>query len=147
MKCYELAQETGWTPAQAFEDNVDVSDVREHLEEIHAAPPTAQQQLQQQRADFHKMKCMGSKCGKRAMYNFDDQQFPKFCKLHKYEGMVDVGVHTPVEPRQRLITNSNQGGHTAVEKVGVGKGNVGQVSDKVRNEECQKGVRVKGSVL
>ena len=55
MKCYELAQETGWTPAQAFEDNVNVSDVRAHLEEIHAAPPTAQQQLQQQRADFHKV--------------------------------------------------------------------------------------------
>ena len=94
MKCYELAQETGWTPAQAFEDNVNVSDVREHLEEIHAAPPTAQQQLQQQRADFHKLKCRGSKCGKRATYNFDDQHFPKFCELHKYEGMVDVGLHT-----------------------------------------------------
>ena len=78
MKCYELAQETGWTPAKAFERNVNASDVREELQEIHAPPPSLQQQLQQERADFHKMKCMGAKCGKRASYNFDDEEFPSF---------------------------------------------------------------------
>ena len=65
---------------------------------------------------------MGSKCGKRATYNFDDQHFPKFCELHKYEGMVDVGLHTRAETTPTVITKSNKGGHTAHEKVGVGKG-------------------------
>ena len=59
---------------------------------IHAPQPTAQQQLQQQRADFQKMKCMGPKCSKRSSFNFDIQQVPKFCEVHKYEGMVDQGL-------------------------------------------------------
>ena len=90
MKCYELAQETGWTPAKAFEGIVDDAAVRKEVEHIHAPPPTALEQLQQTKADFQKMKCMAQKCTKRASFNFEDQTYPKFCEEHKYEGMVNV---------------------------------------------------------
>ena len=90
MKCYELAQETGWTPAKAFEGIVDAAAVQAEVTKIHAPAPTVLDEIKQQRADFQKMKCMGPKCSKRSIYNFDDQQYPKFCEIHKYEGMVDV---------------------------------------------------------
>ena len=119
MKCYELAQETGWTPARAFEGIVDEAAVQQQVDKIHAPPPTDVDERHQQRADFLKMKCMGPKCSKRSTYNFDDQQYPKFCEIHKYEGMVDVTQFA--QPVRTPIFMVGEGGGKTQKPV-VGKG-------------------------
>ena len=86
MKCYELAQETGWTPAKAFEDMVEETGLEKQLKAIREPDSSNLGLQQQQLKGTQKMTCMATKCGKRAAFNFEDEPFPKFCEVHKYEG-------------------------------------------------------------
>ena len=90
MKCYELAQETGWTPAMAFQDIVTETGLEKELRAIRNTDQSAEALHQQESKNVQKMTCMAPKCGKRSIFNFEDEAFPKFCEAHKYEGMIEV---------------------------------------------------------
>ena len=116
MKCYELAQETGWTPAKAFEDMVEETGLEKQLKAIREPDSSNLGLQQQQLKSTQKMTCMATKCGKRAAFNFEDEPFPKFCEVHKYEGMCDVTAF--LEHEHLMIRVNNEEGLTRDEEGG-----------------------------
>ena len=80
------------------------------------------------------MTCMTAKCAKRAGFNFEDEPFPKFCELHKYEGMIEVtGVITHQEPFLGIEEEGN------AQDVGEGVGGVDKSNEAVNADDEWKG--------
>ena len=88
MKCHALAQETGWTPIQAFSEQVDEKRLQKELKCIR------QPVLKQEAESLTGFKCITPKCSKKGLFNFSDRPMPMFCEDHCYEGMVDVVSQT-----------------------------------------------------
>ena len=88
MKCHALAQETGWTPIQAFSEQVDEKGLQKELKCIR------QPVLKQEAESLTGLKCITPKCGKKGLFNFSERPMPMFCEDHRYEGMIDVVCQT-----------------------------------------------------
>ena len=131
MKCYALAQETGWTPAKAFEDMPMDAELAAQVQEIHAHDQQVQGDIDNQ--ETRTLTCLTKKCVREAVYNFTDQSIAKYCETHKMEGMVPVrrkqavkggkgGKGTETDTQTPQGEKGGKGGETGTQSVQGGKG-------------------------
>ena len=85
-------EQLGWTPEQAFADYVPTEEETNFAQSI--IPPSVENKPKR-RWDTHVFKCIQKKCGRKSYFGFADEQVPRYCEVHKLEGMVELSAWTP----------------------------------------------------
>jgi hypothetical protein len=90
--CKGSSDKLGWTPEVAFADSVPTPEEKFYVQSI--LPPSVQQKPKRTWEE-HTFKCIQQKCARKAYFGFDDEAVPRFCELHKIEGMVELVAWKP----------------------------------------------------
>ena len=82
----------GWTPQDAFKDYAPTEEEKLYLESI--LPPSVEQ-TPKRTWEKHSFTCIQQKCARKAYYGYVDEAVPRYCQLHKLEGMIELLAWTP----------------------------------------------------
>ena len=92
MCTHEQGKAMGWTPQQAFHDYNPTEEEKTELESI--LPPSVKP-IPKRDWSKKKLTCLQPKCSRQSYFGFEDEKVPRFCSMHKLEGMVEIGEWKP----------------------------------------------------
>ena len=93
MVPHALAQKLNWTPEIGFKD-YDPS--REEIETVANMHPPAKQPVNSRSWEGKTIWCVGRKCSRKATHGDPGvDRLPRFCVLHRLEGMFELGPWRP----------------------------------------------------
>ena len=92
MCTHAQGKSMGWTPQQAFHD-YNPSEEEKKRTGVNTSPsvkPIARRDWRTK-----KFTCLQAKCSRQSYFGFEDEQVPRFCRMHKLKGMVELGEWKP----------------------------------------------------
>ena len=92
MLTHAQGREKGWTPQGAFHDYVPTEEEASAMESILPPSVNANKKRNWEAHTFH---CLHQKCSRKSYFGFSDEQVPRFCQMHKLEGMIELVAWKP----------------------------------------------------
>jgi len=104
MVPHALAQQLGWTPDMAFQDYNPTCVERETAAAI--LPPSVEQ-VNTRSWVGKSVRCVERKCSRKATHRYvGTDRLPRFCALHRLEGMFELGPWKPGDTAPRELPRS-----------------------------------------